>query len=778
LKLKELITLVLLGLGLGALALGYTSRRNPPEPPPEPFPEAGLPGGAVEVDPRWSQLNPTAVDSIDYVFEKTFGVADSNDFRPREARPPGHLLHPGESLTVEVATKKATLGLILEARASTPGQEISSFRSPTHREGVNLKPELPDEAAPRLIVSWDGEQMARFPLETLYWRLYYARVDGDGDHHRLTLMLEQAEGAPAFEGAIKKICLFSQDTQAAGDVIRIGLREAALRSEALRRKIILLGLDGLSWRIVDPLLEQGKLPNLQKLIEQGVRAPLADEPPLDSPKIWTTIATGRHPAAHGIDKRVYRSENSADPIPVNSTLRKTKALWNQFSDLGRTVGFVNWFITWPAEAVNGFMVSDRARFGVSHAVYPEILGSARSRFLASEEDLARDSSPFARQLKALRRVLEEDAYPARNLVERNEYVALVKRMEEVYFNDSFFLNYGLDLYQTHRPDLFALYFHGTDAISHAFYKFRFPEESFDVTGEQRQVLGDPIESIYRFHDRTLGRLMEAADPGTTWAVMSDHGFQAQPVELEKIYIWDLDSLLEALGLLSYKEGSDIDWSRSICYTSRQLEWNPVAFLCLNLQGREKEGIVAPEDFRTEMKRVAQALRSITYERSGRPVFQVEVEREARRHGRHDLRVQPMLDPEDFSDRILIAGRTAAPSDIFTVVPLSGTHQLEGVLVLSGPGVRKGVQLGQVHTVDVAPTLLELAGLPVGEDLDGRVSEEALEPAYLDQAPVRTIPSYELIGTSENHPSSAGPDFSAPEIDGQLLDTMRGLGYIR
>jgi len=775
LKLKELLTLVLIGLGLGA-ALAWVALRNRPPSPPQ------VPAESLRIDPRWSRLNPTAFDEIAYVYQKTFSEAEATGFQPREARPVGRALAPGETLAVEVPTQKATLGLVIEARASTPGLEVPRFRSPIHREGVNLKPGLPAADAPRLQVTWDHARIAVFPLETLYWRWYYARVDGDGKAHRLTLEVEPAEGGSRYEAAVKQVSLFSQDAEETGSWTRIGPAEAALRAEALRRNIVILGLDGISWRIVEPLIEQGRLPNLQRLIEQGARATLVDEPPLDSAKIWTTIATGRHPAAHGLDKRVYRSPDSADPIPVNSTLRRTKALWNQFSDLGRTVGFVNWFVSWPAERVNGFVVSDRARFSVSHAVYPEVLGQGRERFLATESDLAQDSSAFADRVRELRETLRAGNYPARNEVERQEFAALVKRLEEVYFNDCFFRNYGLALYREHRPNLFALYFHGPDAISHAFYKFHFPEESVGVTAEQRQVIGDTLEAIYCFHDRTLGELMQAAEPDTTWAVLSDHGFQAQPVELEKIYIWDLDSLLKELGLLHYQEGAEIDWTRTACYTARQLEWNPVAFLRLNVEGRESEGIVAREQFESRLEQVAQQLRQITLERSGRPVFRVEVETEARRHGRYDLRVEPVLEPEDFADRIMIAGRRVPPAEIFTIVPLSGTHEIEGVLVLSGPGVRPGVRLDTVRTVDIAPTLLALAGLPLGEDFDGRVIEEALQPDFLQQVPVRTLPSYEWLGRSlqeAGDPAGKGHDeWRLGEVEGQMLDHMRGFGYLR
>lgn len=121
----------------------------------------------------------------------------------------------------------------------------------------------------------------------------------------------------------------------------IQLNIARERAKTATQKIIIVCLDGLSWRIVYPLMEKGLLPHFQKLLNEGVSATLVDEPPLDSVKIWTTIATGHPPTVHGIHKRVYTNTDRSQLIPATSSLRRCKALWNYFTDMGKTVGIIN-----------------------------------------------------------------------------------------------------------------------------------------------------------------------------------------------------------------------------------------------------------------------------------------------------------------------------------------------------------------------------------------------------------------------------------------------------
>ncbi len=124
-----------------------------------------------------------------------------------------------------------------------------------------------------------------------------------------------------------------------------------------RPQLIVIGLDGADWRIIDPLLEQGALPNLQRLIDTGCRGELASTFPPHTPCAWSTIFTGVNPGKHGIftfhsiipGTYTWRLTRSSD--------RKARALWEIANAAGLTVGAVNIPMTWPAEQVDGYMIS-------------------------------------------------------------------------------------------------------------------------------------------------------------------------------------------------------------------------------------------------------------------------------------------------------------------------------------------------------------------------------------------------------------------------------------
>ncbi|MGH8545414.1 MAG: alkaline phosphatase family protein, partial [Gammaproteobacteria bacterium] len=102
---------------------------------------------------------------------------------------------------------------------------------------------------------------------------------------------------------------------------------------------------------------------------------------------------------------------------------------------------------------------------------------------------------------------------------------------------------------------------------------------------------------------------------------------------------------------------------------------------------------------------------------------------------------------------------------------SGKHHLDGVFIASGGPVRKGVELSEPPRIyDIAPTILALLGLPVPEDMEGRVLEEIIEPAFLEKHPIRRIASYEEFIDREVLASTASGDDST-------IDMLRALGYI-
>jgi hypothetical protein len=159
----------------------------------------------------------------------------------------------------------------------------------------------------------------------------------------------------------------------------------------------LLAVDGLDRRLAEEMIARGDMPNLQALIAAGAHGPLRPEPEQVPAIVWTTIATGRGPAAHGIhsagarhlpgmrtpvpladESRLSRAVGVATDLlrltrtrPASSVLRGAKTFWNVASEKGLRVLVVNWWATWPADPVNGQIVTDRALLKIEKGGPPD-----------------------------------------------------------------------------------------------------------------------------------------------------------------------------------------------------------------------------------------------------------------------------------------------------------------------------------------------------------------------------------------------------------------------
>ena len=124
-------------------------------------------------------------------------------------------------------------------------------------------------------------------------------------------------------------------------------------------RVLLFGIDGLAFRVLDPMIEQGLLPNFKRIRDTGVQGILKSTTPPMTPPAWMTISTGLPPAAHGVyDFWSYDKDEQGQPQAHIVTHRKGgKAIWNLLSDWGKRVIVANIPITYPPEPVNGILVS-------------------------------------------------------------------------------------------------------------------------------------------------------------------------------------------------------------------------------------------------------------------------------------------------------------------------------------------------------------------------------------------------------------------------------------
>jgi len=300
---------------------------------------------------------------------------------------------------------------------------------------------------------------------------------------------------------------------------------SACQSTSKPGRIMVLGFDGMDPQTVDLLMSEGKMPNFSKIRQNGAYGRLISSKPLLSPIIWTTIATGKPPDQHGIGHFVAVNEKTGEQLPVTSQMRKVKAVWDMFSNAGKKVGVVGWWATWPAESVNGTIVSDHTCY---HFLFTEgQTGAPETTGLISPPALQETIASMIRRPKDL---TLEDAAPF-------VHVTADEFGREFDFNDELshfkwalataqsYERIGLYLWKEEHPDLLMVYFEGTDSTAHLFgHLFR----SEGLAGElaaQQQRYGGTVEAMYRYADEILGKYLAVMDDKTTLVVLSDHGFE-------------------------------------------------------------------------------------------------------------------------------------------------------------------------------------------------------------------------------------------------------------
>ena len=295
-------------------------------------------------------------------------------------------------------------------------------------------------------------------------------------------------------------------------------------------KVLLVGLDGADWQVINPLIEAGRLPNLKKLRAEGAWSDLRSANPMLSPLLWTSVATGVTPDKHGIIDFLVRDPRTGQQVPITSSLRKARALWNIYSEAGRTVDILGWWATWPAETINGLLVSDRFAYSLfGYASRPEdAVGLVwPPDALAGLQKLRIDESQISLQdLRAFAPFTEADKQASEKKLEGNHaqaYADPLNHLVRILSTTRTYHAIALDRLRTGDQDLLAVYYQGIDEVGHRFQQFIPPKLPW-VDQAAFDKLQKVVTQFYVYQDQLLGELIEAAGPQTTIVVMSDHGF--------------------------------------------------------------------------------------------------------------------------------------------------------------------------------------------------------------------------------------------------------------
>lgn len=291
-------------------------------------------------------------------------------------------------------------------------------------------------------------------------------------------------------------------------------------------KVALVGIDGASFTVLDPLLDRGQAPAFERIAAEGARATLASREPMVSAALWTTIATGKPREVHGIE----RFKNERDEL-VGSTDREVLALWNLMAPFGKTSGIVSWWATWPAEPVPGWMVSDR----LTRGRFTEWFEAERGGSLTAPPSLLEELLPL---------VVEPAEAPMGELAALGEFserelAEMAGATEPIFAHGPSVLKFAYCAQRTAervalrqlrggQPDLFGVYLVAVDPASHTFWHYYRPDDyppgSVDPGAARR--LGPVIPNLYRHNDAFLAELLAALGPDTVVIVVSDHGFRS------------------------------------------------------------------------------------------------------------------------------------------------------------------------------------------------------------------------------------------------------------
>ncbi|HWP43159.1 MAG TPA: alkaline phosphatase family protein, partial [Blastocatellia bacterium] len=150
----------------------------------------------------------------------------------------------------------------------------------------------------------------------------------------------------------------------------------------MTNKLLVIGLDGASFNVLDALIEKGFMPNLSKLIREGARADLETTFPPITAVAWSSFMTGKNPGKHGIFEFKRRDRDSKRELAVNASFREGPAIWDLLGEAGKRVIVHNFPCTYPPSAVNGLMIADfMTPRGRNDYTYPkELLAEIESQF--------------------------------------------------------------------------------------------------------------------------------------------------------------------------------------------------------------------------------------------------------------------------------------------------------------------------------------------------------------------------------------------------------------
>lgn len=537
-------------------------------------------------------------------------------------------------------------------------------------------------------------------------------------------------------------------------------------------RLVILGLDGATWTVLDPMRKRGLMPNLDALLARTAHGTLRSIVPPVTSAAWTTMMTGCGPARHGVfDHRYY--DVAAGQMKVNHSARvRVPTFWHLLSQAGRSVVSLNVPVTYPPLDVRGVVVSgmDAPHLDAALSGAPEFAERLRAEVPNYSLRYFWKRAP-----QSLAELTENARLTAESFMGRAEGGVLADRMV---------------------PDWSALMvqFQNLDPFQHRAWRYL----NVDETGIDNPPWNEAAGEVMRGLDRAIGTLVELADRRNAGVlVVSDHGFGPclGRIHVNRILIeagvarvpgvsgklirrakqaadharlWgakrDDPSARSSSFDLSVEAQFPFDWKRTLAFAPHQ---DTAAMVYLNsTERRAGAPLTTPRQIDEARVAASQALAEARHPESGTPLFPLVISTaeayglDPAREGYPDLIALP--DESYWVRTKLTPGRGWVEPD----ANLPGTHRPEGVVALCGAGIEPGRTL-QAQLLDVAPTVLKLLGLPIPAHIEGKPLPCISELPTIRQDPATTA----VVG-----PHRAEFDYT-PEEQAIIEQRLADLGYL-
>lgn len=548
-------------------------------------------------------------------------------------------------------------------------------------------------------------------------------------------------------------------------------------------RLLVLGLDGATWTVLDPMRRRGFMPNLDALLAGSAYGTLRSTVPPVTTAAWTTMMTGCNPPRHGVfDHRYYDAASGRMRVNHSGRIR-VPTLWHELHRAGRTAICLNLPGLYPPLSQRGVVVSGMDA--------PHLEGALQA------------CPEFGARLKA-----EVPGYslryywkrPPQSLEELSgngsaTVESFIGRAQGGLLADSMFPDWSVLLVQ----------FQNLDPFQHRVWQYL----NVDETGIDKPAWNEAAAQVLRGLDQAIGLLCElAVRRDAAVMALSDHGFgpclgrvdvnrilvdagvarlpgrlgnvrRRMKQARDRLRVWNAKRSDPSARSASFDQSIlaqfPFDWKRTMAFAPHQ---DTAAMVYVNSVARQgltryTAPIFTPGQIDDACQSAAQALGEARHPETGRPLFPQIIPTaltyglDPAREGYPDLIAMPD-DPYWVRTRISGSRAWVAPDP-----NLPGTHRLDGIVALSGTGLRPGRTL-DARLIDATPTILHLLGLPIPAYVEGR---PITDKTPLGEPRNSFTPSrHDTTGEALEGPHKRPFEF-APDEQAILEQRLADLGYL-